>query len=465
MLLGAAAAHPGLLLALGHPHQRRLRGSRVLPATAQGLLHHATGSSTSGADRSVRGRRLAAALLLVLVSASRSPGGRRSTAPEACRWWRPSPPSCTGGARGGPRRWRCTCWARRRPPRSFGARSALLGGLLEAPWGRAGPRRPRRVAARLRARRAAARDRDRAPASTAGARLVARVLLVAARRHALRRRASASGSSPSSRTARSSSVAVAALASGTRWSARSSSAPFGLARGLSAARSAAVRTQQDSQRLVDRLAGAPERRRVRSRTASCSSLRRGARRRPRRSRSTDGWASFATAGARAGLRVGRRLEGGRRRRRGAARSTRTGCRAAWTPSATFAVPAAEAIVPLLAAAGADPGRGRVGARAAGRVHGRGAARVASLRPPGAVRMLRRARAAIARRRPARAQRRRSRRSRSSWRCVRRPRPCSSGPDGLRPTSSCRWCWPSRGSPWQAAPRGRRSDGWARARHA
>ena len=40
VLLRPAAAHPGLLLPLEHPDQRRLRGARLLPRRAQGVLHH-----------------------------------------------------------------------------------------------------------------------------------------------------------------------------------------------------------------------------------------------------------------------------------------------------------------------------------------------------------------------------------------------------------------------------------------
>ena len=56
-------------------------------------------------------------------------------------------------------------------------------------------------------------------------------------------------------------VALGAIASGDPLIGAVVVGPFGLARGLSAATAARVRTQRDSQRLVDRLAASPERRR------------------------------------------------------------------------------------------------------------------------------------------------------------------------------------------------------------
>ena len=40
LLLGTPASHPGLLLDLGHPHQRRRGGAGLLPAAPEGVLHH-----------------------------------------------------------------------------------------------------------------------------------------------------------------------------------------------------------------------------------------------------------------------------------------------------------------------------------------------------------------------------------------------------------------------------------------
>jgi hypothetical protein len=57
-------------------------------------------------------------------------------------------------------------------------------------------------------------------------------------------------------------VSVAAIASGQAWVGALVVAPFGLVRGLSAARGAGVGTPQESQDLVDLLASSPERRRA-----------------------------------------------------------------------------------------------------------------------------------------------------------------------------------------------------------
>ena len=328
----------------------------------------------------------------------RSPGGRRSTAPEASRWWRPSPPSCTGGALGGPWLWRCTCWARRPRRLSFGAALGLIGGLLEAPWGRAGAlavavvalvyalgELPRVTATVPQLRRQVPdwwREFFSWPlaATLYGAGLgvgfltyVSHGTLVA--------------------------VAVAALATGDPVVGALIVAPFGLVRGLSAARSATVHTQQDSQRLVDHLAGTPDRGRSVANglvlvlvTALAVALA---------VRSTDGWASFATAGlalAFAWAATSKAVDVAGWRRTLDAHGLPRGV----ATTASFAVPAAEAARPAARRRGGHQGGGRVGARAAGHVHGRGAARVASLRPPGAVRMLRGPRRDLPRR-PARAQ--------------------------------------------------------------
>jgi hypothetical protein len=143
-------------------------------------------------------------------------------------------------------------------------------------------------------------------------------------------------------------VAVAALATGDPVVGALIVAPFGLVRGLSAARSATVHTQQDSQRLVDHLAGTPDRGRSVANglvlvlvTALAVALA---------IRSTDGWASFATAGlalAFAWAAASKAVDVAGWRRTLDAHGLPRGV----ATTATFAVPAAEAAVPLLAAAG------------------------------------------------------------------------------------------------------------------
>ncbi len=149
-------------------------------------------------------------------------------------------------------------------------------------------------------------------------------------------------------------VAAAALATGDPVVGVIVVAPFGLVRGLSAARSAGVRTQQDSQRLVDRLASTPERRRsIANGLALALVVGLAA---ALAVRSTDGWASFATAGlalafAWAAASKAVDIDGWRRTldAHGLPRDVAT--------TATFAVPAAEALVPLLAASGATRAAG------------------------------------------------------------------------------------------------------------
>ena len=149
-------------------------------------------------------------------------------------------------------------------------------------------------------------------------------------------------------------VAVAALATGDPLVGAFIVAPFGLVRGLSAARSATVRTQQESQRLIDRLAGTPERGRsianglvlVLVATSAVALAM----------RSTDGWASFATAGlalAFAWAAASKAVDVGGWRRMLDAHGLPRGV----ATTATFGVPAAEAVVPLLAAAGATRAAG------------------------------------------------------------------------------------------------------------
>ena len=143
-------------------------------------------------------------------------------------------------------------------------------------------------------------------------------------------------------------VALAALASGDPAVGALIVAPFGLVRGLSAAMSAGVSTQQESQRLVDRLAGSPEGRRnlanggVLVIVAMVSvALAIGA---------DDGWASLATAvlaiafGWAATSKVVD-LRGWR------GTLDEHGLPHGVESAATFAVPTAEALVPILVASG------------------------------------------------------------------------------------------------------------------
>jgi hypothetical protein len=125
-------------------------------------------------------------------------------------------------------------------------------------------------------------------------------------------------------------------------------APFGLARGLSAARASGVGTQQESQDLVDRLAGSPERRRAIANGVSLIAI--AALATTAAVSATDGWAALATAvlalafayaalSKAAGLREWRRTI--------AAHALPGRVEAA----AIAGVPLAEALVPVLAVCG------------------------------------------------------------------------------------------------------------------
>jgi hypothetical protein len=143
-------------------------------------------------------------------------------------------------------------------------------------------------------------------------------------------------------------VALAALASGDPAVGALIVAPFGLVRGLSAARSAGVHTQQESQRLVDRLAGSPEGRRNLANggvlvVVALVSVALA-------TRADDGWASLATAVlaiafAWAATSKAVDIRGWRRTldEHGLPRGVES--------AATFAVPAAEALVPILVVSG------------------------------------------------------------------------------------------------------------------
>jgi len=142
--------------------------------------------------------------------------------------------------------------------------------------------------------------------------------------------------------------AFAALASGDALLGAAIVGTFGLTRGLSAARGARVRTQEDSQRLVDRLAASPERRRAIANGAASAAVAVLAL--ALAVRSTDGWASLATAGlalafAWASGSKAADLRGWRRTL--AAHGLPRGLEAA----AVLVVPIAEVAVPLLVASG------------------------------------------------------------------------------------------------------------------
>lgn len=143
-------------------------------------------------------------------------------------------------------------------------------------------------------------------------------------------------------------VSVAAIASGDPLVGAAIVAPFGLVRGLSAARSAGVRTQQESQRLVDRLAGSAETRRAVANGASLLTI--GGLAVVLAIRSDDGWGAFATALLAlaftwAAASKAADLRGWRRTL--AAHGLPIGAERA----AVVAVPLSEALVPILAAAG------------------------------------------------------------------------------------------------------------------
>lgn len=143
-------------------------------------------------------------------------------------------------------------------------------------------------------------------------------------------------------------VSFAALASGDPLLGAVVVGAFGLTRGLSAARAAHVRSQEDSQRLVDKLAAAPERRRAIANGAASAAVAVLAS--AQAVRAGDGWASFATAGlaiAFAWAAASKVFDAQAWRRTLAAHGLARSVEGA----ATFAVPAAEIAVPLLAASG------------------------------------------------------------------------------------------------------------------
>lgn len=143
-------------------------------------------------------------------------------------------------------------------------------------------------------------------------------------------------------------IALAALASGEPLVGALVLAPFGLVRGLSAARAAGVQTQQESQGLVDRLADSPERPRAAANGLALLAVAAGAG--AVAVRADGGWGPLATA-ALAGVfgwaAASKAIEPARWRRTLDAHGLPPGA----VSIAMVAVPAAEALVPLLAVVG------------------------------------------------------------------------------------------------------------------
>lgn len=143
-------------------------------------------------------------------------------------------------------------------------------------------------------------------------------------------------------------VALGALASGDAWVGALVVAPFGLTRGLSGARAAGVGTQQQSQDLVDRLAGSPER--LRSIANGIALIAIAALASAAALGTTDGWEAFATAALAVAFTwaaVTKAVGFGAWRRTIAAHALPRGVEAA----AVIGVPVAEALVPVMAICG------------------------------------------------------------------------------------------------------------------
>ncbi|HWC70784.1 MAG TPA: MauE/DoxX family redox-associated membrane protein [Actinomycetota bacterium] len=143
-------------------------------------------------------------------------------------------------------------------------------------------------------------------------------------------------------------VALAALASGDPLVGAIVVAPFGLARGLSAARASGVRTQEASQRLVDHLAETPERGRSIANGSALVVV--GGLSLVTAAGAADGWGAFATAAlalAFAWAAASKVADVRGWRRTLAAHGLPRGVGAA----AVFGVPTAEALVPVLAVSG------------------------------------------------------------------------------------------------------------------
>ena len=181
-------------------------------------------------------------------------------------------------------------------------------------------------------------------------------------------------------------VSFGAFASGDPLIGAAVVVPFGLARGLSAAMAAGVRTQRDSQRLVDRLAASSERRRAVANGAAlvmvavlavAVAVRTGG-----------GWTTLATAGLAAvfgwaaiSKSVG--LEAWRRILAEHHLPQRVGSHAAWL------VPAAEALVPVLVVSGLTRAAGIWAAMLLVAFSVEALRALAPRRPTGAVRVFRR----------------------------------------------------------------------------
>lgn len=143
-------------------------------------------------------------------------------------------------------------------------------------------------------------------------------------------------------------VAFAALSSGDPALGALVIGTFGLARGLSAARGVGVQTQEDSQRLVDLLAASSERRRAIANGSVMTAVAGLAL--ALVPRSNGGWAPFATAGLALAFTwaAASKVADVRRWRSTLAAH---GLPRRLEATVTFAAPAAEAVVPLLVAAG------------------------------------------------------------------------------------------------------------------
>ena len=273
-------------------------------------------------------------------------------------------------------------------------------------------------------------------------------------------RDSASGSSPIVSHGTLVVVALAALASGEPLVGALVLAPFGLVRGLSAARAAGVRTQRGSQDLVDRLADSPDRpRAVANAIALLTVAAAGAA--PWPFGAHGGWGSLATAvlaGVFSWAAASKALEPARWRRTLDAHDLPVGRSIARSPC-----PGAEALVPLLVVVGMDrgpppPGPSCCSSSSPRKRCGPGCGSGATCRAGASGGASRSSRA---RWWPATPGSRPSRPSRSfAHRRRRSPRHRRAGPwpaSGSRPPRS------SPGSPWQAGPRGRRSGGSGEAR--
>ncbi len=180
-------------------------------------------------------------------------------------------------------------------------------------------------------------------------------------------------------------VCAAALASGDPVIGAMVVGFFGFARGLSAARGANVRSQEASQRLVDKLAGSPERRREIANGIAITAV--GALAAVLAVRTVGGWSSLATAGLAAAFAwaaISKLVDGERWRHTVAAHELPRSVE----PLARRAVPVAEAVVPALALTGMTAAAGAWALVAHGRLHRRSAQSLETVRRAGSLWVLR-----------------------------------------------------------------------------